>query len=76
MVASYVVAYGMTTLGPRGQRIAIAFFLVLVPFWISVLVRAFAWITILRRQGVLNSALQSVGAITEPLALSTTASAS
>jgi putative spermidine/putrescine transport system permease protein len=46
-----------------------AMFLVMLPFWISVLVRAFSWITILRRNGVLNSALGEAGLISEPLEL-------
>ncbi len=42
---------------------------VLVPLWISVLVRAFAWVTLLRRQGVVNQGLMGAGIIDEPLAL-------
>jgi putative spermidine/putrescine transport system permease protein len=67
VLASYIVAYALITMKPAVRRIA--FFLVLVPFWISVLVRAFSWITILRRQGLLNSGLESLGLIAEPLAL-------
>ena len=33
------------------------FFFILVPFWLSVLARAFAWIALLRREGVVNSFL-------------------
>jgi putative spermidine/putrescine transport system permease protein len=40
-----------------------------VPFWISVLVRAFSWITILRRQGVLNRWLLDAGIVSRPLEL-------
>jgi ABC-type spermidine/putrescine transport system permease subunit I len=42
---------------------------VLLPLWISVLVRAFAWVTLLRRQGLVNQGLQGLGVIDEPLAL-------
>eukprot|EP01035_Chromulina_nebulosa_P058294 gene58294-79820_t len=41
----------------------------MLPFWISVLVRAFSWVTILRRNGVLNSTLIDAGVITEPFEL-------
>jgi putative spermidine/putrescine transport system permease protein len=64
---SYVVALGLVHMPPHRRRIAL--FMVMVPFWISVLVRAFAWITILRRTGVLNSALMGLGATSEPLEL-------
>ncbi|WP_439631994.1 ABC transporter permease [Shinella sp.] len=42
---------------------------VLIPFWLSALIRAFAWLMILRGNGLANSFLQSAGLITEPLAL-------
>jgi len=64
---SYAVAFALVHMRPAARRIAL--FMVMVPFWISVLVRAFAWITILRRNGVLNSALVGSGAIAEPLEL-------
>jgi putative spermidine/putrescine transport system permease protein len=40
-----------------------------VPLWISVLVRAFAWVTLLRRQGLVNNTLLELGVIAEPLPL-------
>jgi len=42
---------------------------VLIPFWLSALIRAFAWLMILRGNGLANSFLQSLGLISEPLAL-------
>ncbi|SEQ18728.1 putative spermidine/putrescine transport system permease protein [Faunimonas pinastri] len=67
IAGAYAIAFGLVHMrvGPR----RLAMFLVLVPFWVSVLVRAFSWITILRREGVLNSALSSLGLISEPLNL-------
>ncbi|MBX3568119.1 MAG: ABC transporter permease [Rhizobiaceae bacterium] len=65
IVMSYAVAFALVHMKPGMRRVAM--FMVMVPFWISVLVRAFAWITILRRNGVLNSALVGSGAIAEPL---------
>lgn len=67
VVLAYVVAFAIIQM-PRGRR-RLALFLVMVPFWISVLVRAFSWITILRRNGVLNTVLTQSGAISEPLDL-------
>jgi len=40
-----------------------------LPFWISVLVRAFSWVTLLRNNGLINQALLDAGLIAEPLAL-------
>jgi spermidine/putrescine transport system permease protein len=41
--------------------------LVMVPFWTSFLIRTYAWITILKSEGLLNGALQLIGVITAPL---------
>ncbi|MFP3416043.1 ABC transporter permease, partial [Bacillus sp. SIMBA_074] len=43
--------------------------LVMIPFWINFLVRSYAWVIILRSQGVVNTMLQSMGIISEPLPL-------
>lgn len=40
--------------------------LVLLPFWTSLLVRTTAWIALLQTNGVINSILLSIGAISEP----------
>jgi putative spermidine/putrescine transport system permease protein len=44
-------------------------FCVLLPFWISVLVRSFAWLTILGPQGPINATLQGLGLTDEPVQL-------
>lgn len=44
-------------------------FLVLLPFWTNFLVRTYALITILQRDGLLNGALERLGFIQEPLQL-------
>ncbi len=67
LLAGYVVAYALTSAPPRVQRWMFLF--VLLPLWISVLVRAFAWVTLLRRQGLINEALMGAGLIDEPLRL-------
>lgn len=43
--------------------------LVIVPFWTNFLVRIYAWIAILRQQGVINTVLESLHLIGEPLDL-------
>jgi putative spermidine/putrescine transport system permease protein len=63
----YPVAYTMATAGPRLRRLLI--FAVLIPFWTSVLVRSFAWIVLLQRNGVINHLLIALGLIPHPLQL-------
>ena len=41
----------------------------MLPFWTSVLVRAYAWLALLQRTGVINQLLQYLGLVEEPLAL-------
>ena len=63
----YALAYAITLASERAKRWWLL--CVLVPLWISVLVRAFAWVTLLRRQGLINQTLMETGIIAEPLAL-------
>jgi putative spermidine/putrescine transport system permease protein len=65
LLLGYALAYKITLSPPRLRRWWIM--AVLVPLWISVLVRAFAWVSLLRRQGLVNEALLAGGVITEPL---------
>lgn len=60
---AYFLAISVTSL--RNQ---IALFIVaLAPFWTSYLIRAVAWIPMMGRQGALNTALEKLGLISEPL---------
>jgi len=43
--------------------------LVLLPFWTSILVRTYAWMVLLERQGIINQFLQWIGVIDQPLQL-------
>jgi len=43
--------------------------LVLLPFWTSILVRTYAWMVLLGRQGIVNQFLQWLGVIDEPMRL-------
>ena len=65
VVLGYVVAYAMVT-GSRRFRLLI-FACVMVPFWISILVRTFAWILILRSEGLINNALVALHVIDDPI---------
>ncbi|MEL7212048.1 MAG: ABC transporter permease [Pseudomonadota bacterium] len=49
------------------ERKSLWLFLITIPFWTSYLIRVFLWKVILGFNGVLNSGLQTVGIIDEPL---------
>ena len=68
LVVSYPVAYYIA-LKARPERKNILLALVVIPFWTSFLVRTYAWMFILRDQGVINSLLMSLDIIHEPLPL-------
>lgn len=67
VLLSYPVAYFLATTPKRSTNLIMI--VVLLPLWTSVLVRAFAWIVLFGRGGVINSALQSAGLIDVPLEL-------
>ena len=67
LLLGYLVAYAMRAATTQRQHIML--FCVLLPFWISVLVRSFAWLTLLRGEGPVNSLLVASGLVDEPLAL-------
>ena len=63
----YVVSYAMlhALSGVRRRMMSI----LLISFWISVLVRSFAWLMLLGHNGLLNDALLAIGLISAPLPL-------
>ena len=65
LVLGYPVAYVIAAQPPG--RAGALLFLVLLPFWTSLLVRTVAWVVLLQREGVLNSLLLSLGIVHEPL---------
>jgi putative spermidine/putrescine transport system permease protein len=70
---SYPVAYLIAT--TREQSRAKLIFWILLPFWTSFLVRAFAWIVMLGRNGVINQFLLALGFTDTPIQLIYTFSA-
>jgi putative spermidine/putrescine transport system permease protein len=67
LVLGFPIAWLYHRVGPRAQTLIIL--IVLLPLLTSVVVRTFAWIVILGRQGIVNSTLRSIGAIETPLRL-------
>ena len=67
LVMGFPLAYYIARLSPRWQ--AVWLMLIMIPFWTNFLVRTYAWMFILRTEGLLNTLLLGLGVITTPLDL-------
>ena len=67
LLIGYPIAYGIAR-SPQPTR-NILLLMVVVPFWISFLLRVYAWMGILKTKGLLNGFLLWAGIIDQPLEL-------
>ncbi|EOV9525411.1 MULTISPECIES: ABC transporter permease [Bacillus cereus group] len=67
LLIGYPFAYTITIVDRKYRSILLL--LATIPFWINFLVRSYAWIVILRSQGLVNTVLLKLGIIHEPLNL-------
>jgi spermidine/putrescine transport system permease protein len=67
LAAGYPVAYLIGRANERWRSLLLM--AVIVPFWTSFLIRTYAWVTILKSQGLLNSLLVQLRLVAEPLEL-------
>lgn len=67
LLLGFPMAYAIAT-APERWRIPLLMLIVL-PFWTSFLIRVYAWIGILKQNGLLNNLLTWTGLIEEPLAI-------
>jgi len=67
LLLGYPIAYYIARQPPARRRVLLLF--VILPFWISFLLRVYAWIGLLGNKGVINHALMSLGVIDTPLPL-------
>ena len=67
LLVGYPIAYGMIKASPQARFIMLM--LVILPFWTSFLIRVYAWIGILKNEGLLNAFLQYIGVIDQPLTI-------
>lgn len=67
MVIGYPVAYFIGRSPERMRTILIT--LVMIPFWTSFLIRTYAWITILSKEGLVNSFLVAAQIVPEPITI-------
>lgn len=73
LLVGYPIAYGMAR-APTALR-PVLLMLVILPFWTSFLIRVYAWIGILKPEGLLNQFLLFTGIIDSPLVILNTTTA-
>jgi putrescine transport system permease protein len=73
LAIGFPLAYAITRAGRRWQPVLLV--LVILPFWTSFLIRVYAWIGILRPEGLLNGALLWLGLIDQPVRMINTEAA-
>jgi putrescine transport system permease protein len=64
LVIGYPIAYGIARMPQRLQGFLVL--LIMLPFWTSFLIRIYAWMNILQRDGLLNQALVALHIVDEP----------
>ena len=67
LVIGYPMAYGIARAKPATRNLLLL--LVILPFWTSLLLRVYAWIGLLKANGVINNVLLWLGLIHEPLTM-------
>ena len=65
LLIGYPMAYSMVTSSNKIQKLLII--LIMLPSWISFLIRIYAWMGILKKTGIINSILLKLSIINEPL---------
>lgn len=60
LLVMFPVAYYIAKVAPRARRVRLLL-LVIAPFWISEIIRSFAWIVMLSNRGAINSFLSLLG---------------
>jgi spermidine/putrescine transport system permease protein len=66
LLLGFPLALFIARAGPRRN---LYLSLVILPFWTSFLIRTYAWMFLLRDTGLINTALQALGLVREPLPL-------
>jgi putrescine transport system permease protein len=67
LLIGYPMAYAIARSGAATRPLLLM--LIVLPFWTSFLLRVYAWIGLLKNNGVINNVLLSLGVIQHPLAL-------
>ena len=67
LCVGYPMAYAISRASPTSRNIFLM--LVILPFWTSFLLRVYAWIGLLKADGVINNVLLAIGIIDEPITM-------
>jgi putrescine transport system permease protein len=67
LLIGYPMAYAIAHAGPTWRNVLLM--MIVLPFWTSFLLRVYAWIGLLKNNGVINNILMYFGLIHEPLSL-------
>jgi putrescine transport system permease protein len=67
LLIGYPMAYAIARSSPTSRNVLLM--LIVLPFWTSFLLRVYAWIGLLKTNGVINNVLMSIGIIHEPLTM-------
>jgi putrescine transport system permease protein len=70
LMLGYPMAYAIARCSPTYRNVLLM--LIILPFWTSFLLRVYAWIGLLKTDGVINNVLMGMGIISEPLAMMNT----
>ncbi|MDX9873665.1 MAG: ABC transporter permease subunit [Spongiibacteraceae bacterium] len=73
LLIGYPMAYAIARMDPATRNVLLM--LVVLPSWTSLLIRVYAWVGILKNNGLLNNFLLWLGLIDQPLAIMNTATA-
>ena len=67
LTLGFPIAYGIARADPATRSILLL--LIVLPFWISFLLRVYAWMGLLNNYGVINNFLMWIGIIDQPIAM-------
>jgi putrescine transport system permease protein len=70
LLLAYPMAYGIARADANWRNTLLL--LIILPFWTSFLVRVYAWIGLLRNNGLINNVLMGLGIIDEPIVMMNT----
>ena len=67
LLVAYPMAYYIARTNERRRNVLLM--LIILPFWTSFLLRVYAWIGILKTNGIINNILMSLGITSEPIVM-------
>jgi putrescine transport system permease protein len=67
LLLGYPMALGIARASPATRNVLLM--LIILPFWTSFLLRVYAWIGLLKNNGVINNVLMALGVIDEPITM-------